>query len=387
MITFKPVLSFRVAFLVPISTLLVTFTQPSLSYASVCEDSFAEDANSKIQKLFDDPFNPLRLTIEADFKEIRQKAVVNLTQKGAEDTRDEAFVSGTVNGLTAQIRARGQTSLRPEESSFPKLKIEIDKSLDRSNSPFSSYRKLLVNTHVHNFDNIGSTPMGRKVGSDGPIGEFLLYKWAKVLGIETPLVQLARVDYIDSVSKEAVNRYALVIESSKDREKRLGGELIQSNKYGDDGKFINYEKALPLYLMSVLVLNRDFILVSIKGEKLTKWQHHNLYNYQILDGPTGMLPIIYDLDVSKILVEKKSHPTEASDRASDKASIKSLMEMYLQDFLLLEFKELNSKELKRFQARVPELKSLLNRVPMSLKSKAHFLLHLEAFSELNPDAL
>jgi hypothetical protein len=104
---------------------------------------------------------------------------------------DGKIVLASGRRIKMKLSVRGQSSAKPSECTFPKMKIVIDEKEDLRGTPYEGHRKLAINTHCGVREITDKTPLGRIANELSPIREELAYRLVRAIGVPTYRTRLA----------------------------------------------------------------------------------------------------------------------------------------------------------------------------------------------------
>lgn len=249
--------------------------------------------------------NPLALSLKAEFQRIH-KANEGGNWTGEDRSDPKYWSTGELIDLSnpsraykVQVRARGMSSA--DDVKFPKLRLEIDDSEDLKGSVFKGARNFRINTHIDTNPTSTHTDMGRLNGENSPLREALAYEIAQAMGLLTPGIRLARMDYTEVATGQRFTRNALLIETDKKIAERIGGKVSQT---------FPETNAIPiqtgsLYLLFHALIGNSDIGLKIKDEPTMGTELYRPYfNSTVFDLPSGaQVPLVYDLDLASIMTD------------------------------------------------------------------------------------
>lgn len=194
--------------------------------------------------------------------------------------------------VEALMRVRGMSSADVAE--FPKLKVKLPKDASGKNSLFDGANGFRINTSgFHN------EPLA-------PFREALAYELAEVLGMPTPKIRRAFIDYNqknkDGSLTKINERQALLIENDKPLLKRLNADDV-SQDFVNNLVQVDTDKAGMLFVYNALISNEDIGLRVRKEPTMGTETYKPLFNTMALKTSDSKLaePLVYDLDKSEIV--------------------------------------------------------------------------------------
>lgn len=247
---------------------------------------------------------PIRFELSAGFDRVHKANEGGNWTGEDRDDLPQYWSNGTLKleneQRTFRIRARARGMSSAQDSQFPKLRIEIDKSENIKGTLFQGNRKFRLNTHVQDKDAPnGNTEMGRLADERSPYREALAYELGAVWNIPAPLVQRARISYHDSETGDKTTRNALLIETNKNLSERLGvKESFEFLSEGYEDK-MSVDLAAKFHLFQIMILNDDIGLKMKNEMKVGTEKYRPYFNTTVFEYPNGeMFPILYDFDLS-----------------------------------------------------------------------------------------
>jgi hypothetical protein len=268
--------------------------------------SFSLRADESPSRLFADA-SPLEFSLEGDFVKIFNANVGG--NPDHEDRKDPKYWSdasidinteGKNDRLKGQIRARGNSSGREGEGTFPKILVELDKGQNLGNTVFKGNRKFRINTHVTTHPTTKYTGMGRLNSEISTWREALAYDVARALGLIVPGTRRARITYTEVTTGEVFTRLALLVETDGNLSERTGLKIVSMEEFDSkqDTGITPYDSAL-LHLFQAFVGNDDFVLRTSQEPPNAKgpaWDYGNVIVFERPNGERFVGP--YDFDRS-----------------------------------------------------------------------------------------
>jgi len=222
-------------------------------------------------------------SLEADFKQLKKDR-----DQESEDRPGRLILTGSEGyptEITLKVRTRGNFRLNRLNCSFPPLKLDLPKG-DLQGTVFDGQNKLKLVTHCR----------GRDDYEQNLLEEYMAYQIYNLLTDVSFRVQLARVTYVDvNGESETETRYALLIESKKGMEARLGGMDVDVPSVHPDR--FQPDAAGRMYLFQYLIGNVD-------------WSMAYFHNVRLLQIDSQAYPVPYDFDWSGLVSAPyaKPHP-------------------------------------------------------------------------------
>ncbi|MEY4615238.1 MAG: CotH kinase protein [Pseudomonadota bacterium] len=210
----------------------------------------------------------------------------------------------SIDALTGKVKIRGMSSA--DAAKFPKLKLKLSKKQETESTLFSGIKGLRINT-----SGFYNTP-------EAPFREALGYEIAEILGLPTPHIQRAEINYQQQFAngniKSLKEKQALLIENDKPLFERLRVKDVSSEFL--EGKVeLDLEKTALLFAFDTLIMNDD-INIRVRSEPKNQTEKYRpLFNTSILLGrnATKGVPLVYDLDKSE-LVSLSRYPEKKPSR-------------------------------------------------------------------------
>ena len=186
--------------------------------------------------------------------------------------------AGETITMSVEVRPRGR--FRRRVCGFPPLKMKFSKEelIRKGYGPFKSVKLV---THC-----LEDAYAGKK----NVLREYLVYKMYNILTDKSYRVQLLRINYIDSNDpKRKMERYAFMIEGTKEMANRLGGEECEECRNpGTDLVAVKDENRMAVF--QYMIGNED-------------WSLKLLRNVKIVQPHEGgkLVPVPYDFDFSGVV--------------------------------------------------------------------------------------
>ncbi|MEM8906325.1 MAG: hypothetical protein AAGD05_00650 [Bacteroidota bacterium] len=163
---------------------------------------------------------------------------------------------GMDKSLEIRIRPRGKT--RRKICSFPPLKLKFKKSV-LSEKGFAPVKNLKLVAHC----------LDDELAEENLLKEYLAYKIYNELTDNSFRVQLLKVNYVDSQDGQSYGqKYAFLIESSKELEQRLGAKKV--NQFNTNLEDLQSQEAQQLAIFQYLIGNTDWKVPFMHNIKLFK---------------------------------------------------------------------------------------------------------------------
>jgi hypothetical protein len=331
----------------------------------------------------------LQLELQGDFNKV-YKAAQGVAGDPAPKT-DASFYAPAVlkdlthpeRSLTAQIRGRGMSSLYEGEASFPKLKVEIAKTEKLDGALFDNARNFRINTHVSTNPKKARTALGLLNSELSPWREGLAYELARRLGILAPATRLARIHYIDSVSKKDFTRNALLVETDKNIAERLQmPEAPEPDFRLNEKSGIDPVVGAKFHLFHKLIGNDD-VNLRVNEEPVQGGDNYRvLFNASIFKAQDGqILPMVYDLDKATVVSGYETLSGDAFKNTEFKL-LKPAQAIFVTKFLALRQKFTQaqlSAAIADFKARKQDLYAAVKNARVDEAGRTNATLHLDTF--------
>ena len=163
----------------------------------------------------------------------------------------------TVDGATLNVDVSVRGISRVVSCKFPPLRLDFSAS-DSAATPFEGQRRLKLVTHCKK-----SARYEQNV-----LEEYAAYRIFNVLSDVSFRVRLLRVQYVDSEKpdREAVRRYAFLIESKKALAERHDGSVLKTRRVTKN--YLDEMQAGLAFVFQYLIGNTDWALVRAIGSEL-----------------------------------------------------------------------------------------------------------------------
>jgi len=217
---------------------------------------------------------PVPITLTADFKAVMRDRNPKST---ATFPATIAFAAndGSPASMPLKIRTRGHSRRNPATCSFAPLRLEFDKTLTKG-TLFDGHGALKLGTHC------------RRGTEEVILREYAIYRMYNLLTPKSFRARVAKVTYMDSVTKKVVaEEDGLFIEDDDDVAKRMEGRVITL----DQAVFarMDQETLTLMTLFEYMIGNTDFSVIA----------QHNVVLVQTPDIRRFTVP--YDWDYSGIV--------------------------------------------------------------------------------------
>lgn len=258
---------------------------------------------------------PVQLILHAEFDRVHKANFGgNWTGEDRDDKTDENIaqywdLKGKISDaskpervLAADVRGRGMSSAQTGEAQFPKLKVEIHDDEDLKKTLFKGARNFRINTHVNTHPKTEHTKMGRLNNENSPYREATAYEMGNAMGLPTPVIRRARIQYTDTGLQQSFERNALLIETNKKIGERFQAKETDRFPSLDPENQIDIHLAARFHLFNILIGNDD-VGLKLKKESATSTEKYRPYfNTTVYELPDGQLfPVLYDLDLASIV--------------------------------------------------------------------------------------
>lgn len=244
---------------------------------------------------------PLRFEIHYSASKLSE-----LKEKASSQSERESMAARMVyEGVEIPIELSVKGMSSPAELEFPKIKIDIDKSVLANEAvlkrtPFGKDNEFSVQTHGFNQDRNGEwTHLGRLRHSKWVFREASIYRLLAHLGVPVRSTRSAFITYVSENGK-LENKPALLQEKMSKLAKKLGGSKVKNLPflYVEDksvsqpelikqdvaaGRLV-YSEVIFVELMNVMIGNADFDFPTLIEPDLS------VQNFNILKVPAPHLP-------------------------------------------------------------------------------------------------
>ncbi|MFK7810252.1 MAG: hypothetical protein AB8F74_20785 [Saprospiraceae bacterium] len=202
-------------FVAPKNILFLAFLFFSLQLAEARDTSAISSANTQGGTVFSSFYNEdcLNLTIESNFQQLIDNKNTDTYQKAKVSYKSN---SGELVQRDIKIKPRGKS--RRRACDIPPFFMKFSKK-DLLADGLMADHKLKVVTHCLESDAVE--------GEQNILKEFLTYKMLNELTDKSFRVQLVRISYLDTETKETSERFGFVIESSKELSRRLNSSRLK----------------------------------------------------------------------------------------------------------------------------------------------------------------
>ena len=215
---------------------------------------------------------PLPITLTANFKQIQGDRNPD-SKKTFPATLEFTGDDGKPKTITFQTRMRGHA--RRQICAFPPLRLELPKDQTKG-TVFDGHGALKLGTHCRN-----------------DIEEYVMREYAvyRIYNLLTPKsfrARLAKVTYIDAVTKKIVaQRYGMFVEDDDDVAKRMEGRISVLERL--TFQMVDMDTMTLMTVFEYMIANTDMSLAAL----------HNVQVVQTRDGKRYSIP--YDFDYSGLV--------------------------------------------------------------------------------------
>lgn len=198
------------------------------------------------------------------------------------------------------ITVRGNSSRRPNECTFPKLKLEFP-----DGGPlFAGIRSVKVGTHCGERADGDLTKLGRWANEKSPLREAFVYRLLGAMGIRTLRARPARITYVDGDRR--LVRGAMLLEDAGDGIARLGGAGELKSFTSARDAFAPADAA-ALAFAEAMIGNFDWAVKFTPDDYYRNDDENPLWNVMAARRTDGTaFPIMYDFDLAGIVTG--AHP-------------------------------------------------------------------------------
>lgn len=208
------------------------------------------------------------------------------------------------DGRDYQIKVRARGNSRLDLCQFPLLRLNF-RSDETFGSVFDGQDKLKVVNHCRSYD----------AAQVDTLQEYAAYRIFEVISDFSYKTRLLRVTYSDSEGRLNGGdyfRYAFLIESEDELERRINGEL--QHLEGVLPSSLNQQQAALVYIFHYLIGNTDWSLVTAEGATSCC---HNGHLYAVA-GEIVLVPNDFDLSGLVNTRYAKPHPTLRISRVTQR---------------------------------------------------------------------
>ena len=262
-------------------------TQISLAGPPTCLALF-EQHNSGVQGFFFDQAKPLAMTMIGDLKQLVDEGKNDYRIKGKESTYSQPLTLIVASGSTAETTFSVDASLRGQTSvdamPFPKLKVK-GKGLPT----------LKLITHGWETDGKDLVGNGMLASPKAVYREASVYELLESLNFPLAKSQRALITYKDTSTNYVTTQPALILETTGDAAKRLGGDEVDPLQItkAQKKKLASSTWATLSALTEVMIGNWDFDLPYGKDALAGI---HNISAITLKSGE--ILPLMEDFNMS-----------------------------------------------------------------------------------------
>lgn len=288
---------------------------------------------------------PLRVTIEADFDQLRDD------RDEENEERPGTFTLADGTTLPVDIRTRGNFRLRSGNCPFPPLRLDFPRD-SLGGTVLDGQNRLKMVTHCRD-----SGPFEQNV-----LQEYLAYRIYNLVTDLSFRVRLARVTYVDVAGEEdTIERWAFLIEHDDALAARLGGEELEPEEMLHPAR-VRTEVAAPLNLFQFMIGNTDYSL-------------YELHNSVLIETPDrGVIPVPYDFDWSGLVDAPYAEPAPTLGTRNVRDRVYRGLCRPDVDYPAL---------FQRFQALRPEVEAMIrDQVGMTDRAREDTLEYIEGFYDV-----
>ncbi|MFT5749497.1 MAG: hypothetical protein ACI93S_000755, partial [Ancylomarina sp.] len=243
--------------------------------------NFQTQARSQIKDsvAFVDLFSedePLQIYLYADYvsllDDVSDKRIYHAASLTVKNT------SCAFSEMPIKLKTRGNFRLRKQTCNFPPLRFKLYDD-HAEGTIFRGQKKLKYVSHCQNF---------KKHYEQHTLEEFLIYKMYNVFTDYSYQVRLAKSTFIDTNSRDTIQRYGFFIEDKSHLADRLGRQVL---------KFRNI-KHYQVLRSNILVLSLFQYMIGN-----TDWDISRLHNVDLMSVNEHSMPVAvpYDFDWSAII--------------------------------------------------------------------------------------
>jgi hypothetical protein len=190
------------------------------------------------------------------------------------------------------MQARGTSSLREEECSFPKFEMK-----------FSSLPKVKVGTHCGEEPDDQRSPLGRLRNEKSPIRENFVYQLLTYFGLPMAHAHNAQITYADTSEFENLGtftRRAFLFEDIDDAAKRFTAERVKT--FNNAKADFSDEAVINAIFGEALIGNFDWKIRMTATDTFRNSDRESLSNIYVLRGRNNRLfPVVTDFDLSEMV--------------------------------------------------------------------------------------
>lgn len=264
-------------------------------------------ANTDFAPLFSES-QPITLTLTAPFSQLKKLITSAGDQAQGDGDNPAAWAQGSLiyqdRHFEVKVRARGRTSIYLDDVDFPKLRVEVSKQENLSDTIFSGSAKMRVNTHLNNHPQSEYTKQGRLNGEKPVYREALAYEIANSLGLAIPGIRRATINYIEQEQK--LTRKALIVEANKSMSKRFQAKEVDEFEFSQQEKTrLEPTTAALFFLFHAMIGNEDVKLRVYEEPKPQTDFYRPIDNTFIFEKNKIEFPVVYDLDLGSIITSLK----------------------------------------------------------------------------------
>ncbi|MEN0006688.1 MAG: hypothetical protein AAF798_21215 [Bacteroidota bacterium] len=258
------------------STLLLTLCLLTAAFANNDKDSSAPAPQSIFDLMYSETAIPASLTVNM--------AQVISNKKSKEETKAIfAFTDayGASHQIATKVSVRGK--FRRRVCDLPPLKLNFKKG-DLAANGLKDYDKYKLVTHC----------LDSKEGQENLLREYTAYKLYNQLTDNSFRVQLLKMEYVDAITHDVTDGYAILIEETDEMADRLNGAVIK-DRYGMDQSQLQAQNAQMHALFQYMIGNTD-------------WSMARLHNMKVVATSTQNIAVPYDFDFSGLVNASYARP-------------------------------------------------------------------------------
>ncbi|MGH7503407.1 MAG: hypothetical protein ACREL7_16895 [Longimicrobiales bacterium] len=226
---------------------------------------------------------PLRMTLRADFDEIRDNRNDTIARPGTLLLETEA---GPGAPIELKLWVRGNFRRQKEICSFPPIRLDFDKE-DENLGIFSGQNRVKMVVHCRDNDDF----------EQYILKEYIAYRIFNLITDESFRVRLVHTTYVDEAGeREPETRWSFLLEDDDDMAERLGGEVLDLPQI--DPLAADAQHSGLVALFQYMIGNTDESTLAL----------HNTVPIKIGDREYRIVP--YDFDWSGLVSARYARPDE-----------------------------------------------------------------------------
>ncbi len=232
------------------------------------------------------------------------------------------------------ISIRGNTSRRPGECDFPKLKVSLQ-GADLQRTALEGLQSIKLGTHCGDRADGDLTPKyGRLANERSAHREALVYAMLHAAGVPTLHARPARATYVftDAPAARPLVRDAFVLEDDDDAKARLGAtSAIGEEQFTSARDVFAPRDTATLAFGQALVGNFDWCLRMFPGDIYRCDDRRPLWNVLAFARPNDtVVPVIYDFDLAGPVVGRHPWFRQVFDTAITPSGSETVVEVVAQ---------------------------------------------------------